>query len=631
MSWMSMLYQTYQSNEHMAGRSVTGAKSLSPVSHMTANAQLEITVDTNGEFVGASEVAKDDSQTLIPVTEKSAARANAPAPHALCDNLPYIAEDYPEYITEAKAIKVSKEKFSLYISALEKWKSSEYSTPKVDAIYGYLTKGTVIADLIGCGLLHTGENGKLDGKKISGSDPEKALVRFRVSGTYPDAVWQDPEMFSCYTAYYLKAKEGRKDVCYLLGEELSAADAFPKGIVAANYGAKLMSANDSYNYTYRGRFENPEQAFSVSYDAAQKVHAALTWLAANQGEYIGTKEKRTFICFNPLGKPVYNPCTLPELRDEGDETPYTEPVYKEKVRRTFAGYHGKLEDCDDIVIIALDAATTGRLSIVYYNELKNSDFYERIQRWFESCNWFRTAFTAEKKPYQTVETPFTQQIVKCAYGTDRGNYLEADDRVLKQQTQTLLHCMIDAQRMPADMMHRLVINASEPLAHPKTREQILRTACAVIKKYYYDKEGKEVIIMELDENNNDRSYLFGRLLAIAEFVERIAYDRGTERDTNALRLQSAFVHHPFSVYKTIYLALTPYFSKLRPGSREYYRNLMADIVAKLSLCNPALLNTPLSEMYLIGYSLQRNALREGRKTDEAAAEANEAAEDETED
>lgn len=54
MSWMSMLYQTYQSNEHMAGRSVTGAKSLSPVSHMTANAQLEITVDTNGEFVGAS-------------------------------------------------------------------------------------------------------------------------------------------------------------------------------------------------------------------------------------------------------------------------------------------------------------------------------------------------------------------------------------------------------------------------------------------------------------------------------------------------------------------------------------------------------------------------------------------------
>ena len=66
----------------------------------------------------------------------------------------------------------------------------------------------------------------------------------------------------------------------------------------------MISANDNSNFTYRGRFEKAEEACTISYEASQKAHNALTWLAAKQGYTIGTQDKRTYICWNPKGKDV---------------------------------------------------------------------------------------------------------------------------------------------------------------------------------------------------------------------------------------------------------------------------------------------------------------------------------------
>ena len=40
-------------------------------------------------------------------------------------------------------------------------------------------------------------------------------------------------------------------------------------------GAKLISANDSQNFTYRGRFTSKEEAFAVGNETSQKAHNAL--------------------------------------------------------------------------------------------------------------------------------------------------------------------------------------------------------------------------------------------------------------------------------------------------------------------------------------------------------------------
>lgn len=614
MGWMNMLYDTYVSNTVMAGK--TDVKyPLAVVAHKTANAQIELTVTKKGQFGGAALIKKENGKTLIPVTEASAARTNANVPHALCDVLPYVAGDYSEYADE----KMPGEKFRLYSEALENWAQSKYSDDKVKAVYSYITGKTMVANLVESGILELDENGRLSDKKINGVSHDKLMVRFRVRGTFPDAVWQDPHLFELYTKYYNSIKPGVTDVCYVNGKSEVISKIHPKGIVASNYGAKLISSNDTENFTYRGRFAEPEQACTISYEASQKAHNALSWLVANQGVTVGSRDKRTYVCWNPKGKEIMQPIgdTSDDTEDDTDTIPNTEQLYKQKLYKTLAGYRNNISENDDIVIIALDAATTGRLSVVYYNELKASDFYDRIERWYGSCIWYFTKFTPEKKAYTEVETPNIKRIVNCAFGTERNIFLETDDKVFKEQFQRIFHCMIDAKPIPKDIVHYLYAKASQPLAFPNNRSIILSTACAVIRKYYNDSHKGEELPMELDLNNNDRSYLFGRILAIAEYVERRTYDNEKDkgRETNAIRLQAAFVQHPFSVWKSLESALVPYFQdkSVVGGTEHYFKQMLADIVARFKDEDIGRLNNPLGETYLLGYYLQCRELYKKRE------------------
>ena len=63
------------------------------------------------------------------------------------------------------------------------------------------------------------------------------------------------------------------------------------------------------------------------------------------------------------------------------------------------GYRQDLGSNSDIVVMGLDAATKGRLSITYYNELYASDFYDRIEEWYQSFRWYYTKYNNKKPDY----------------------------------------------------------------------------------------------------------------------------------------------------------------------------------------------------------------------------------------
>ena len=66
MSWSNELYNIYEFN---SGRKFSdGEPIMLPVSHSTANAQIELTIDEEGNFMGAAAVDKSDAVTVIPVT-----------------------------------------------------------------------------------------------------------------------------------------------------------------------------------------------------------------------------------------------------------------------------------------------------------------------------------------------------------------------------------------------------------------------------------------------------------------------------------------------------------------------------------------------------------------------------------
>lgn len=630
MSWMGQLLKTY---EGRAGKQMDVP--LTPVAHMNANAQIEVTLNQEGEFRNASEVPKEKAATLIPVTEASAGRSSGTAPHPLCDTLSYIAGDFYHYCEEGKMKKTAQERFEKYSANLEKWAESEYSHPKVRAVRNYLSKRILTEDLIRSGLVELTENGVFSKKKINGQPYEKVVVRFRVlsSEAGTDGTWQDSSLINAYTRYYLRGQQGRTDICYLLGEESTISENHPKGIVAANYGAKLVSANDGQGYTYRGRFQSAEQACALSYEASQKIHSALTWLARTQGAFIGTQDKRTFICWNPEGKKipdifgVFDEFGLEEEEESLNQS--AEVFYRKNLVKTFQGYRDQFTETDSVVVMGLDAATTGRLAVTYYHELAASDFLDRIVYWGETCNWYFLKFNEQRKPYYAVETPVLRRIVECAFGRERKNFIEADDKVLKEQTQRLVKCMLEGQRIPLDIVHALAIRASTPLAYTRgNRERVLSTACALISKHIYERKDierrEEKRSMKLNPENHDRSYLFGRLLAVLEYVERITYDRGEAREPNAIRLQSVYVNHPMRTWKTLNDLLRPYFQKLNPGTREYYQRLISEITDSFREEDEKDMNMELKETYLLGYYLQRAELsRKKEKEEKKEAQENE--------
>lgn len=626
MSWMSQLYLTYENN---IGKNQQDDITLTPLAHMEANAQIEVTLDEDGNFRGAEKIDKENAVTLIPVTEASAGRSSGIAPHMLGDTLSYIAGDFKKYCQGEKSVKNAEEKFGRYIRQLNAWRESAYTHPKVEAVYNYLNKQELVSDLIKAGIVMLTEEGFFDNRKISGQTYEKSLVRFRVLSieeVQEESTWEDSTLIDAYTDYFLSEQNGKEDVCYLTGKMQPRTENHPKGIIAANYGAKLVSANDSQGYTYRGRFQNAEQAYALSYEASQKVHSALTWLAKKQGVYVGTKDKRTFICWNPKGRKTPNILEPLGLVDEEEESRNSDIPYRKKLLKTLQGYRAQFDDTDDVIIMGLDAATTGRLSITYYNELLASDFLERIQYWGETCNWFYLKFTEQKIPYYKIETPVFRRIAECAFGREKGNFIEVNDKILKEQVQRLVKCMLEQQPMPKDIVYALMVRASTPLAYSRgNRERVLSTACAVIAKYYQDKriwEKGENDEMKLDLGNCDRSYLFGRLLAVLEKVERAAYDRGESREPNAIRLQSAYVNHPLKTWMILEDVLKPYYQKLKSGSREYYKNIISEITGLLKEEDQSVLNQGLKETYLLGYYLQRAELNK-KKDDQKEEMVNE--------
>ncbi len=621
MSWMSQLVRTYDNNIAVEGQPEVR---LMPIAHMSANAQVEMMLSREGEFRGAQVVEKKDAVTLIPVTEASAGRSSGIAPHPLSDTLSYIAGDFSVYCADEKEKKSAEDKYCAYMKNLKNWAESGDSHPKVEAVYRYLLKKEAVSDLIRSGLIELTEDGTFSNKKISGQPYEKVMVRFRIFGDGEErtGTWQDNSLIQRYSRYYLEKQQGRIDFCYFTGKTGPVSENHPKGIVASDYGAKLVSANDNQGYTYRGRFQSAEQACALSYEASQKMHSALTWLARKQGVAVGSQDKRTFLCWNPEGKKTPN--VFDAFGLEEDETLGAEIPYRKKLLKTLQGYRDQFDPKDSVIIMGLDAATTGRLSVTYYHELAASDFLDRITYWGETCRWYFLKFTVQKRPYYAQETPILRRIVECAYGRERGSFIEADDRVMKEQTQRLVKCMTEGQPIPSDLVRALAIRASTPMAYTRgNRERVLSTACAMISKHHQDKrrgaqreanmEGQEDEDMKLNPENHDRSYLFGRLLAVCEAVERTTYDKGEARDPNAIRLQSAYVNHPMQTWKILEGLLNPYFQKLRPGSREYFRRLISEIVTAFGEEDEKRLNQELKENYLLGYYLQRAELNNRRE------------------
>lgn len=617
MSWLLNLYETYQANMDQVGKIEKKYNdqefTLLPISHTTQNAHIEVEITEDGEFHSARVIDKSDASTLIPCTEDSASRAGSKiAPYPLHDKLSYVAGDFVAYGGKIK----KEEPFTYYIAQLQEWAESPYATAKVKSIYKYLSKKQLIKDLVAQKILYLDADGNLietwDKKyeSLHGEKPpifsvvvggqESAFIRFNVYS--PDKihtkVWKDREMFDSFIRFYneLLAEE---DICYVTGKSMPGTEKHANKIRNNADKAKLISANDSSGFTFRGRFNKSNEVASISYEVSQKAHNALKWLINRQGKMI---DNRVFLVWGNDDLDVPDPSEdsfdifsiVPTAEDNREKISYTSQEFANEVAKALGGYKNNLSIKSNVNILILDSATTGRLAVLYYRNINKELYLDRLAKWHSTCVWLhRYRKNEQGEQVLFYGAPSTKDIAFAAYGP------KANEKVVKGLMERILPCIIDDRKIPQDIVRSAFYRASNPVSMEKWEwEKSLSITCALVNK----QEGYNVT---LDKDNNDRDYLFGRLLAIADVLERRALGSEETRSTNAIRYMNSFSKSPARTWKTIQESLQPY--QVRLGTKAWYLSSLIDEVAS-RIQYEDFNNKPLSSKYLLGFYSQRHDL-----------------------
>ena len=592
-----------------------------PISHTLQQAHIEITLDTDGNFKSASIVEK--VETLIPATEKSAGRTGkTPPPHPLCDKVQYCAADYPKHGGEKPSF------FKDYEELLSTWCDSEFSHSKARAVLSYARKHSVTADLIKEKILYIGADGKLL-KRWSGESPSPVIFRLltakdgerdqgdafirwhvREANSLTTAAWEDESLHKAWAGFDASKKE-LKGLCMVTGEEQSAlALSHPKRIRHAGDGAKLISANDSSGYTFRGRFtdDTGQQACAVGYEVTQKAHNALRWLIQRQAY---RNDEQVIVSWSVAGKPIPDPfqdsrslfLEIEEITQSATETAkfYTDDTgqaYALRLNKAIAGYRARIDATADIVVMGLDSATPGRMAITFYRELKGAEFLDRIQAWHENVAWPQNF----GKEFRFIGAPAPGDVAESAFGR------RLDSKLRKSTVERLLPCIVDSRPLPRDLVDSVVRRTCNRVALSYWEwEKTLGIACSLFKGFFKERKYQ----MTLEVNRTSRDYLYGRLLAIAEHIEgRALYVAGEKRDTTAAKLMQRFADRPASTWRIIEPALNPYISRLRAKRAPfmYEMSKLLDGIISSFTGNDFLDDRRLSGEFLLGYHCQRQVL-----------------------
>jgi len=673
MSWLAKLYETYEAGVAL---DLPDDKKLMPISHTLQNAHINIVIDEQGNFKRASILEK--TQVVLPATESSAGRSSGEAPHSLADKIQYVAKDYPAYGGKKKTY------FNSYEKQLAGWCNSIHAHRKAVAVYRYISQGRVVEDLVFARILYVDEEKNLltfwpdredkenqaplifkvlpplpKEKRIQKEkkeiEPGDALVCWSIeeSGELDSSTWNDSSLHQSWIDYDAQSVE-KSGVCYITGDVKPLAVNHPAKLRHTGDKAKLISANDSSGFTFRGRFTDSLQAAGVSFEVTQKAHNALRWLISRQGHKNGDQ---IFVAWAISGKTIpapledswsllknlSNPFVFVEDEDESlhlsnlDHRRDLGEYFAHQFNKYLAGYRSQFELNDQIIVIGLDSATPGRMGITYYRELFESEFFQRLQDWHTQFAWFQRHTIevpnkkAGKKSIQKtiwpVSAPVPRNIADAAYG----DILKSNSTLRQNLLERILPCIVDGQPFPQDIL-RLAVKRASNRNNCKywEWERNLGITCALYKGFYQrhpNAHKRRKYSMNLDENSKARDYLYGRLLAIADHIEEMALRINSEnRPTNAARLMQRFADRPFSTWRTIELSLQPYMHRLQ-GTRGGFltnRKKELDAVASSFQNEDFILDKPLTGEFLLGYHCQRMLYRNNSKiTDETTSKPEE--------
>lgn len=540
---------------------------------------IEITLNEEGDFLRANYLEKNEI-IIFPITEASVARANDKAPHPLSDELSYITTAF------------SQEKSDAYMANLGKWvhfNGEGHENVILNSIWTYLKKDTLLDDIID--YLYPRSVYKVDANKIVVSVDDKNITLsskdfitfcIETKAKRNRKVSKDKELHKNFISFVESTLDKLpKELCDISGLQTYCTKKH-RGLMG---NAKLISVSNHIE-TYYGRFEDGSSVTKVGYITSQKIHNMLKYLLENTSTSHTLDASSKVITWPSVDLQDYdydfmNEQTFSETEDENDLVSFLDDdmeeysikskkaqVINDHIRGKMLSTHATTyQDFDNLrfYVLIIDKVSNGRISVKYFREIFMGDLTNRISNWYATTNW---QYGYGK--YLKVKTPSLSQIANVTYGhfnKDSKRIEMYDDALRKKTVERLLPSIVDGKKIPMDIVNKTMNNLSKRIAYKEGWGTLLNTACSVLKKYKWDYKREEVT-SKLDEMNNSRDYLYGRLLAVIELIETTA--TSSDKITNAEKLWATYMQSPQKTYGILIKRIRPYLDRLKKNNKYYY-------------------------------------------------------------
>lgn len=589
------MVKTFEEIFLSAGKALREQGYIPPKNHKFSRAGYEIRITDDGHLIGITEPEKGSESFLMKVTPESMARTSGIKPHPFEEQLGYLSS------------KSDIAKYDAYITQIREWAQSAYAHPYVDAVLKYLSQDSLAEDLV------------QETEKLL-IDEEKQLVRFVVvmSDGEVHKTWESSEFAQAWNEYYdhVLCADKPAGLCYISGEVRPLASAWEKDLIKGVSNGKLISSADKVNYTYRGNmFLTTDDAFQAGDEEAGLMQAAIRYLfkVSPYAMYLGSANANAdqMVMFN-AASPA-DPVPFGEYsKPEGEEAENEDQ--RQTLRNAFLSNRTIADPNGQIVyaIIGSLSSAHGRISVKDYNVLSASEYASNITNWNDALSWERGYGDKHRIVPATIN-----QLVSFSFGVVSNTGIKIPDRLRTKWTGRLIQLKIKGAKLPKEIIDGLMVKRKNIQLYDDNRYTIEWLTCAALHKYYKDWYGEEYH-MCVEDRPTDRSYQYGRALAVFNRIENNILDRDKMRATNAVRMTALMAERPRETLAALqakcYSVFFPkYARKGWFSSMSYYEELLNEIVLNIRACEQADPDAglqPLDNTWIFGYHAQDRAITE---------------------
>ncbi|MBZ2122892.1 type I-C CRISPR-associated protein Cas8c/Csd1 [Streptococcus gordonii] len=567
-----------------------------------------VKLEQNGSFYKAGFMS--DNQTIIfPVTGDSVARSGSnPSPHPLVDKFSY-------YVLEANQSQYDNfhEQLTSWIAYCDEGKVKDFLMKIRNFILQTDFLSSILQSLYGdhyqregLKITYSDSDGKNKTVDLSAYFLEFSIVLF--NGYKDESVTSYKELHQSYISF-VTANQDNLGKCNISGRTEQITNKH-RGLMG---NAKIISVSNK-GEAYKGRFKEREDVFSVGYETSEKIHLMIKYLLENKNSSTWLESSQYLINWFSddlanesqldIVKPVFNEL-FEDAEDERDSHIFIKPNEENnKIGSSFIKGQKLFSNDATYYVAILNKTSNGRIALKYFRQVQVSQLLKNLETWQENYSWEAKTKSGNYK----LRTPTFNEIINSAYGVDRERYLELDNGSFKSdQYQQLVTALIDGRSIPNTIVKKLEDNIRQRQKYSKHWYQVQQISLAVLQKQY----GREFTPM-LDHRETDRSYLFGRLLAIYELFEaqRYALDGSSqERITNAERYWNAYTGQPAKMMNHLENKIKPYEEVLKLNRPGIWHKLEKERKEIIQLLTPSYGNKeftqPLDYKFIFGYYAEK--------------------------